>query len=111
MSKLTRIRAVARGGFHDTFGYCCSYTAPGQSPITGVKVRHHNRNMRLGNLDREGYAQMEEVINRMFFDPAEVGEPVRGAIVVLDDDGTRHRVETVMPLTNGFWPCDVITLP
>lgn len=111
MSRLTRIRAQAREDYHATFSYDCSYTAPGQPPILGVSVRHHNRNMRLGNLDREGYAQMEEVINRMFFNSTDVGEPVRGAIVVLDDDGSRHRIETVMPLTNGFWPCDVITLP
>lgn len=81
------IRQEARLAVHSEFGRSASYlpVAPGAVPVP-CTVRYHTRIVRQGDLDREGYAQVVEDINRVIFLRSEVvGE--RGGIVTINTRG------------------------
>ncbi len=102
-------RALARSAVHQAFGLAASYLPPGGGAlITGLTVRWHSRTVRHGDLDREGYAQVQEDVNRIMIDTAEVPCPERGGLITLTDDGRCYRVEYVLPYDGAFAPCDVV---
>lgn len=102
-------RAAARATVHESFGLVASYTPPGVGaiPVTGITVRWHTRTVRHGDLDREGYPQLQEDVTRIMLDTAEVPEPVRNALIVVDGVGT-YAIDTVLPFDGRFVPCDVV---
>ncbi len=102
-------RALARATVHESFGLAASYLPPDGNPlVTGLTVRWHSRTVRHGDLDREGYAQIQEDVNRLMLNTAEVADPQRGAIVTLTDDGRQYRIDHVLPFDGAFAPCDVV---
>ena len=104
-------RAAARDTVHATFGLSASYLAPGGGPLTsGISVRWHTKTMRHGELDREGYPQVQEDINRIVLDILEVPDPQRNALVTLSD-GRIYAIEYVMPFDGRYAPCDVVRVP
>jgi len=77
------IRQDARLAVHSEFGRPASYLSltVGAVPVP-CTVRYHTRTVRQGDLDREGYAQVVEDINRVIFLRSEVvGE--RGGVVTI----------------------------
>ena len=99
-------RAAARLAVHQEFGLPATYTAPdvGAVPLP-ITVRWHTKSVRHGDLDREGYAQQNEDVNRMLFDRTEI-VPIRNGVVVLD--GMTYFVDFVLPHEGTqFIPCDV----
>lgn len=102
-------RGLARAAVHEAFGLSATYLPPGGGPtITGLTVRWHSRTVRHGDLDREGYAQVQEDVNRIMVNTAEVPDPERGAIITLTDDGRQYRIDYVLPFDGAFAPCDVV---
>ena len=100
----------ARLAVHRQFAVSATYTAPGvgASPVQ-VEVRLHNRIARFGDLDREGYGQVVEDINRIHFLQCEVTPATRGVIEF--EDGRKFRIEIVEPPTdNVIVSCDVVPL-
>lgn len=87
------IKAKSRRVVHDTFGVAATYAPPGSTagPLP-IKVRHHTREVRLGDLDREGYAETAEDINRLVFWRADI-DPVQYGIVIITSSGLRYRLE------------------
>lgn len=102
-----QIRSEARADVHAAFGLSASYTPPGGATLSGILVRWHTRSMRHGDLDREGYGQVNEDINRLILDTNDVPAPVRNALLVLED-GTSYHIEYVLPYDGRFVPCDVV---
>jgi len=107
------IRSTARSVVHETFGLAATYLPPGVDPVLveGLAVRWHTRTVRHGDLDREGYAQVQEDVNRLMIDTAQVADPQRGGIITLTDDGRQYRIDYVLPYDGAFAPCDVVQVP
>lgn len=99
------IIAEARAAVHEEFALPATYTAPqvGAVPLP-ITVRWHTNSVRHGDLDREGYAQQNEDINRMIFLADQV-VPARNGVVVLD--GQSYAVDFVLPYEGSFIPCDM----
>jgi len=99
-------RAAARLAVHEQFGLPATYTAPDVGAVAlPITVRWHTKSVRHGDLDREGYAQQNEDVNRMLFNRLEV-TPVRNGIVVLE--GVAYAVDFVLPNDGTqFVPCDM----
>lgn len=74
------IRASARDVVHSTFGVGATYFPPGSEDGTPVTVRHHTRTVVGGDLDREGYAEQIEDVNRIVLDTEEVTPAYKGRI-------------------------------
>lgn len=92
MSSWDAIKAVSRKVVHQTFRVDALYTPPGASAALPIKVRHHTREMRFGDLDREGYAEVAEDINRLVFYREEI-DPVQHAIVQIKSSGNKYRLD------------------
>lgn len=80
-------RAAARDVVHATFGVAATYFPPGADPEdegegTPVTIRHHTATWTGGDLDREGYAQQIEDINRIVMDTEEVTPAYKGKVVL-----------------------------
>lgn len=80
------IKASARNVVHSTFADAALYFAPGSLSGTDVTVRHHTRTEVFGDLDREGYAQQIEDINRIVIDTEEVTAVPKGRVVLPSGD-------------------------
>ena len=101
-------RTMTRAIVHETFGLSASYLAPaGGALIAGITVRWHTRTMRHGDLDREGFPQVQEDINRIVIDTTQVPEPVRNGLVTLAD-GRIYAIDFVLPYDGRFASCDVV---
>lgn len=79
-------RAAAREVAHATFGVDATYYAPGSSTGVLVKVRHHTRTWIGGDLDREGYADQYEDVNRIVIDTVQVTPAYKGKVVLAGGD-------------------------
>lgn len=79
---LDTLRDSCRTKVHETFGIPAVYTPPGDgaTPVNLTKARLHRNMVRQGDLDREGYAQVVEDVNRVVFDSDEI-VPVAKAVV------------------------------
>lgn len=80
------IRAAARDVVHATFGFPAMYFAPGSGVGQLVTVRHHTGTWTGGDLDREGYAEQIEDVNRIVIDTEEVTPQHKGRLVLANDD-------------------------
>lgn len=89
----------ARLRVHAHFAVSAEYTGPalGSSAIP-CSVRVHTKIARFGDLDREGYAEVVEDINRVIFLQSEV-TPARKGIVTLYS-GHQFAIETIEPPTD-----------
>jgi hypothetical protein len=102
------IKTLARAEVHENFGLSAQYLAPNGGPrITGITVRWHTKVLRHGDLDREGYPQVMEDVNRIILDSRAVPEPERNGIVSLAD-GRAYSIDYVLPYEGRFIPCDVV---
>jgi hypothetical protein len=79
-------RAAARGVVHATFGIPATYYAPGSAVGVPVRVRHHTAMWTGGDLDREGYAEQVEDVNRIVLDSTEVSADYKGKVVLGNGD-------------------------
>lgn len=93
-------RQEARLAVHSEFGVPASYLSPVPSaePVP-CTVRFHTRIIRQGDLDREGYAQVVEDINRVIFLRSEV-DPIRRGTVTID--GREFVLEVAEPSEDGL---------
>lgn len=106
----TAAKRNARLAVHRQFAVSATYTAPGvgASPVQ-ADVRLHTRIARFGDLDREGYGQVVEDINRVHFLQEQVTPATRGVIEF--EDGRKYRVEIVEPPTDDLIvSCDVVPM-
>jgi hypothetical protein len=100
------IRQDARLAVHSEFGRAADYLAPGETVPVACTVRFHTRVVRQGDLDREGYAEVYEDVNRIVFLRSEV-TPVRRAVVTLD--AKEYTIDTVEPSDDGLLAvCNVV---
>jgi len=105
------LRAAVRSTVHAVFARVATYQSPaypaGYPPTfamqqgtqalnpVDITVRLHTNIEVFGDLDREGYAQQSEDVNRMVFLSEEV-VPARGGIVTMDD-GSVYQIRHVLP--------------
>lgn len=89
----------ARLRVHAQFAVSAEYTPPlaGATPIP-CQVRLHNKIARFGDLDREGYAEVVEDINRVIFLQSEV-TPARLGLVTLYS-GQQFTIDVIEPPTD-----------
>jgi hypothetical protein len=80
------IRAASRDVAHATFGLPATYYAPGSLVGVPVTVRHHTAIWLGGDLDREGYAEKVEDVNRIILDSEEVTPEYKGRVVLANGD-------------------------
>jgi len=80
------IRAAARDTVHSTFAGAATYYAPGSVVAVPVTVRHHTATVVGGDLDREGYAEQIEDVNRVIMDTTEVTPVYKGKLVMSNGD-------------------------
>lgn len=105
------IKTLARADVHENFGLSAQYLAPnGGALITGITVRWHTKVLRHGDLDREGYPQVMEDVNRIILDSTQIAEPERNGVVTLSD-GRHYSIDYVLPYDGRFIPCDVVRVP
>jgi hypothetical protein len=79
-------RAAARDVVHSTFGVEATYFAPGSATPVPVHVRHHTGTVQQGDLDREGYGEVIEDVNRIVLDTTEVTPAYKGKVVFVNGD-------------------------
>lgn len=101
MPRLAQIKAKARKAVHAAFSYSATYKDGTLNAPVPVNVRWHNRLVMLGDYDQSGYASVIDGIERVIFDRSELSklgiEPMRGAVVVITDEGmneTRLTLDT-----------------
>jgi hypothetical protein len=101
------LRAAARATVHEQFGLPATYTAPDVGAVAlPITVRWHTKTVRHGDLDREGYAQQLEDVNRVLFDRTQV-TPARNGVLVLE--GSTYYVDFLLPAEGTqFIPADVV---
>lgn len=90
----TEIRKQARAQVHQTFARMVTYTPKGGGAGTPVSVRLHTRLVTHGDLDREGYSQTVEEVERVVFitiDAVRAGVGRGGTITT--KDGQKYRLE------------------
>lgn len=101
------IKRQARLRVHAQFAVSATYTPPGQgsAPIP-CQVRLHTKIARFGDLDREGYAEVVEDVNRIIFLQSEL-KPARKGLVTLYS-GHQFTVDLIEPPTDDtVWVCEV----
>lgn len=84
MATWDELRRQTRQAVHATFAFPATYTPPGGGASVEINARLHTRAVRFGDLDREGYAQVFEDVNRVVLDLAEVS-PVNRAQIDFGD--------------------------
>ena len=104
---LDDIRDQSRAAIHAKFALPAVISDSGGSAIGTAHVRLHLADSRaFGDLDREGFAQVIEDVNRMIFLTAEA-KPERKGVVEMDD-GRQYVIDTVQPSLDGLTvSCDV----
>ena len=106
MAGWSELRAAARATVHETFGLPASYLAPGEGvPALLISVRWHYGAIRHGDLNRDGYAQVQEGQHRLVFDTLEV-TPERNAVVAVE--GVEYLVDFLHPVTGRFRMAEVV---
>lgn len=77
---------MARDVVHDTFNVEANYFPPGSSVATAVKVRLHTRSVVGGDLDREGYGEQFEDVNRIVLDTEQITPAYKGRVEFANGD-------------------------
>lgn len=91
-------RRAARLAVHRQFAVPATYTAPAPGAVpVDCSVRLHTRIARFGDLDREGYAQVVEDINRVVFLQSEVPSPQRKGVVTITSNGLQFTIDLKVP--------------
>lgn len=101
------IKREARLRVHAQFAVSATYTSPslGSAPIP-CQVRLHTKVARFGDLDREGFAQVVEDINRAIFLQSEI-TPVRKGVLTLYS-GHQFTIDLIEPRSDDtVWVCEV----
>lgn len=76
------IRSQARDVVHATFCVPATYFPPGSDEGVTVTVRRHTVTAVGGDLDREGYAEQIEDVNRIVLDTEQVTPEYKGKVVL-----------------------------
>lgn len=100
-------KRAARLRVHAQFAVSAEYTGPalGSSPIP-CNVRVHTKIARYGDLDREGFAEVVEDINRVIFLQSEVTPARKGLVTIYS--GHEFTIDTIEPPTDDtVWVCMV----
>lgn len=92
------IKAKMQQDVHSTFSASAVYRAAGTMFDQPVTVRLHTRQEIIGDLDREGFAQILQDLNRVVIDTEEVAAPARLSRITFGD-GRQFLLDT--PLPNG----------
>jgi hypothetical protein len=80
------IRDQARGVVHTAFCVPATYFPPGSDDGVAVTVRHHTVTAIGGDLDREGYAERIEDVNRIVLDTEQVTPEYKAKVVLSNGD-------------------------
>jgi len=80
MPSWDELRRQTRQAVHATFAFPAIYTPPGGGVPVEINARLHTRVVRFGDLDREGFAQVIEDVNRVVIDLAEVSPVSRAQL-------------------------------
>lgn len=80
------IKAQARSVVHATFCVPATYYPPGSDDGVAVTVRRHTVTAVGGDLDREGYAEQIEDVNRIVFDTQQATPEYKGKLVLTNGD-------------------------
>jgi hypothetical protein len=79
------IKAKAQQDVHATFAVPAVYRAAGTMVDVDITARLHTRQEIIGDLDREGFAQILQDVNRVVLDTAEVAAPTRLSRITFPD--------------------------
>jgi hypothetical protein len=103
-----QVKLRARVAVHTQFARSAVYrVAPDAMLTTAIKARRHTKQTLMGDLDREGYAQVLQDVNAIVVDLNEIA-PVRGALVTFVGDGAKFLIENVEHSDDGrFARCPV----
>jgi hypothetical protein len=99
----TELRKLSRASVHSTFARPVTYVPALGGAGTVVSVRLHTRYARIGDLDREGYSQTIEEIERVIFlasDVARLGIRRGGSITTAE--GQKYRLDLKDPTKDDF---------
>lgn len=100
------IKRQARLRVHAQFAVSATYSAPNSADPIPCNVRLHTKIAQFGDLDREGFGQVVEDINRVIFLQSEV-TPVRKGLVTLYS-GHQFTIDIIEPRTDDtVWVCEV----
>jgi hypothetical protein len=105
MAGWSELRAEARATVHETFGLPASYTPAGGGPTVQISVRWHYGAVRHGDLDREGYAQVQDGTHRLLFDTLEV-TPERNARATVE--GVEYVLDFLHPRNGRYRMAEVV---
>jgi len=91
---------------HNTFAREAQYVSEeGATPIP-ARIRLHTKFLRMGDLDREGYARVIDDVNEVRIDIGEL-TPVRLATIDFGN-GVKFSIVNVVPdKDDNFWTCEV----
>lgn len=102
-------RAAMREDVHGKFSRAARYFAPGSASYVVCSVRRHDNQARFGDLDRDGYAQVVEEVQRCVFDVTEVPSPEEKGRVHFTEDGFVYRIATVLPADDArYITCELV---
>lgn len=90
-------RRNSRLAVHARFAVPATYTPPNGGVPVSCSVRLHTKIARFGDLDREGYAEVVEDVNRVVFLQSEVPEPARKGVVRITATGVEYTIDIVVP--------------
>lgn len=100
------LRNAARAVVHNTFRRAAHYypTADVSGAGVAVSIRLHSLIVREGDLDREGYSQVMEDVERMVFVTTEVmtNSIQRGGYIRIDDNMVVYRLELREPSRDNY---------
>lgn len=108
MAEWDQVKIGARGVVQGTFARSAVYRTTPSSP-TGldVKARLHTKQQVIGDLDREGFAQVLQDVNAIVLDLEQV-QPVKGATVTFVSDGRAFTIEHIQHSDDGrYVKCEV----
>ncbi len=93
-------RRLARQVVHETLGVPALYQDNPLSKPIGIAARWTNKTRLMGDIDREGYAQTEEAVDRVVFcaaDSAAIGCKRGGTITFPDYDDITFTLHERLP--------------
>ena len=103
--------AFARNVAHEELGMEAFYQAPGPGRgIIPTHVRLIRHRVLHGDLDRQGFAAVEEDVNKVILDTTSVGEPLERASLNITGLGL-YRIDTIDPEDGRYRACNVIRVP
>lgn len=107
MAGWSDVKRQARENVHATFSLPATHIKAGTGVESPVSVRLHNRQAIIGDLDREGFSQQPQEVDRLIFLSSEVAlyDVRQKDRVMLDDDRVFYldlRCPVLDPYTTEF---------